>query len=55
MMAAIGIIIISKQVHVLLGVTPQSKSILGLLGEIPSSILKLNPEITLIGVVGIVI
>jgi MFS superfamily sulfate permease-like transporter len=55
MMAAIGIIIISKQVHVLLGVTPQSKSIIGLLAEIPTSVMKLNPEITLIGVVGIIV
>ncbi|MDX1960929.1 MAG: SulP family inorganic anion transporter [Leptospiraceae bacterium] len=55
MMAAIGIIIISKQVHVLLGVVPKSKSILGLLIEIPESILKLNPQIFLIGVLGIII
>lgn len=55
MMAAIGIIIISKQVHILLGVSPKSKSIIGLVAEIPNSILNLNPEISIIGVVGIVV
>lgn len=53
MMAAIGIIIMSKQVHTMLGVKPQGKEIFDIIFEIPKSFMNLNPQIALIGIVSL--
>jgi MFS superfamily sulfate permease-like transporter len=55
MLAAIGIIILSKQVHPLLGVKPIAREPIPLLLEIPHSLVMMNPEVALVGVTSILI
>ncbi len=55
MLAAIGIIIMAKQIHVVLGVTPEKGSLFSTIGQIPSSVMNLNPEIAIIGGMGLTI
>lgn len=57
MLAAIGIIIMAKQFHVMVGVKPEAASddLIATIAEIPESLLDPNPEIALIGAAGLLI
>jgi MFS superfamily sulfate permease-like transporter len=55
MLASIGIIIFSKQIHPLLGVKPLSKDPINLLLEIPHSLVVMNPQVALVGVTSVLI
>ena len=55
MLAAIGVIIFSKQVHPLLGVKPIAREPIPLLLEIPHSLVVMNPEVALVGFVSVII
>ena len=55
MLAAIGIIIFSKQIHPLLGVKPLSQNPIDLLLEIPHSLVMMNPRVALVGVTSVLI
>ncbi|MDD5462329.1 MAG: SulP family inorganic anion transporter [Methylococcales bacterium] len=56
MLAAIGIIIMAKQIHVMLGTTPEKgSSLFSTIAQIPHSVLNPNHEIAVIGLTGLLI
>lgn len=58
MLAAIGIIIFSKQIHILLGIDPSTLKGLdpiGLLERIPDSVMHANQPVAIIGIISLII
>ncbi|MCK4841376.1 MAG: SulP family inorganic anion transporter [Methylococcales bacterium] len=55
MLTAMGIIIIAKQSHVMLGVTPEPGSLFSTISQIPYSLLNPSKEIAFIGITGLAI
>jgi len=56
MLAAIGIIIMAKQIHVVMGTAPEKgSSLISTIAQIPHSFINLNPEIAIIGFSGLAI
>lgn len=55
MLAAIGIIVVSKQIHILLGVFPEGKEPIHLIAEIPKSFANINLPVAFIGIISLII
>jgi len=55
MLAAIGIIIIATQSHVMLGATPEPGGLFSIIAQIPHSLLSMNAEIGLISFLSLLI
>jgi len=55
MLTAMGIVIIGKQSHVMLGATPEPGSLFSTLLQIPDSIMNPSPEVAIIGLSGLAI
>lgn len=58
MLAAIGLIIFSKQIHILLGIDPailKGKEPVELFEMIPSSLVHEDPRVTLVGIISLII
>lgn len=55
LLAAIGVIIMSKQIYILLGVKPEATNPISLILELPKALLHLNPEVAFIGVLGLIV
>lgn len=55
MLAAIGIIIIAKQLFTMIGAKPEANETLELFMELPHALKEINPDIAIIGVVSLLI
>ena len=55
MLAAIGVIIVSKQTHTMMGVVPAASEPLELLLEIPHSLARANPEVLVLGALSLIV
>ncbi|GFO77730.1 hypothetical protein BPLS_P6351 [Bathymodiolus platifrons methanotrophic gill symbiont] len=55
MLAAMGISIMARQVHVMLGATPEPGSLFSSIAQIPNSLLNSTPEIATIGLISFAI
>lgn len=54
MLAAMGISIMARQIHVMLGATPEPGNLFSSIGQIPDSLINATPEIATIGLVSFV-
>ena len=55
MLAAIGILIIGKQLHFVFGVAPTAREPLALIAELPHSLMNFNPEVLFIAALSLLI